>query len=285
MFKKLFITGVAVISLTACSSAVKNYAQPSNLLFQNKDINTNTIYVERDDKLCGNDTLEQQNCPTSFYIDDFKAGDFYINNHAQYELKENTYTLKVKNCTKECATHEIKYTVNQNLTNRKLTLSIDQNGLPFIIQSGLNNPTEQFEAPTAKNQEVDLTADALFKFDRYKKADILPENMSKLDELVSKVASGKVMIDHIELIGHTDRLGSVSYNIDLAQKRANTVRDYFVEKGIEDKLISTIITSSAGKSQPVTNGCQDVNVRQDLHHCLQADRRVEIKIKGTRLAE
>lgn len=41
-----------------------------------------------------------------------------------------------------------------------------------------------------------------------------------------------------------------------------------------------ISTASAGKGQPVTNGCFDVKQREELKACLQPDRRVTVEITG-----
>ena len=38
--------------------------------------------------------------------------------------------------------------------------------------------------------------------------------------------------------------------------------------------------ASAGETQPVTNGCFDVQDRNALKACLQADRRVDVQILG-----
>ena len=281
MLKKILLVSAIALSMTACSLVPQDYSQPKHLLFQQKKSDTKTVYVERDDKLCAQDRVDQQDCPIDFYIDDFKSGEFFINNTAQYELKNNTYTLKVKNCTKECAVTETEYIVNDQLTNRKLTLSVDANGLPFIIQHGLNiddknnDKTDNIE----KIEKINLNVDTLFKFDRFSLADLLQPGRDKLDDVADKIINGYVKVSHIGLTGHTDRLGTEEYNQQLAQNRANTVRDYLIAKGIDATVIST---ASAGESQPVTSGCQGVTPREALHACLQPDRRVEVEIKGIR---
>ena len=291
MIKPLLFSCALAITLSACSSAVKDYSKPNNLLFQKKEIGTHTIFVERDSKLCSEDTLNKQKCFTSFYIDDFKAGDFYINNQAQYQLKENEYVLKVKNCNKECATTEFKYLVNDQLSNRKLILSVDDNGLPFIIQAGISTiapaPVEApitalsipVPTPVEETSEINLGADTLFKFDRSGLEDLLTEGRLELDDIAQKINSQYVSVRTIHLVGHTDRLGSDNYNYALAERRAETVRNYLVQSGIPAEVIST---ASAGETQPVTQGCFGVQPRNVLHACLQPDRRVVVKITGVK---
>lgn len=121
--------------LTACGTPLSTYNKPSNLLFQQKDGNSNqVIHVYRDNKLCLKDDKNRQVCPINFYIDDFKAGTFYINNKANYYLKPDAYVLKVKSCKTECATYVFKLDLNNQLKAPDFKISIDENDKPFITQ-------------------------------------------------------------------------------------------------------------------------------------------------------
>ncbi|MCU4415109.1 hypothetical protein KTH71_13860 [Acinetobacter sp. WU_MDCI_Axc73] len=129
--------GLVLVSLlfTACASPLNVYNKPSNLLFQKKDGNSNQdIHVYRDSKLCLNDDKNRQVCPIDFYIDDFKAGTFYINNKANYYLKPDAYVLKVKSCKTECATYVFKLDLSKQLKVRDFKISMDENDKPFITQ-------------------------------------------------------------------------------------------------------------------------------------------------------
>ncbi len=57
-----------------------------------------------------------------------------------------------------------------------------------------------------------------------------------LDAIAEEVKSRSLNIIHI--VGHTDSSGSKSYNNRLAMKRANTVRDSLIERGVDPALIS-----------------------------------------------
>ena len=129
------LTALVTLTLQGCSTL--QYSKPDNLMFHDQKIkNGIQVTVQRDDKLCASDTIDKQNCPISFYIDNFKAGDFYINNRVNYYLKSDKYNLKVKNCTnnscKSCDV-DIKAT-NQNLNN--FTLSVDEKDFPLILENG-----------------------------------------------------------------------------------------------------------------------------------------------------
>jgi OOP family OmpA-OmpF porin len=134
-------------------------------------------------------------------------------------------------------------------------------------------PAAAVAAPKPSGEKITVAADALFDFD---KAVLRPEGKAKLDELVAK--AGAIKLEVILVVGHTDRIGSASYNQKLSERRAAAVKSYLVSKGIEANRIST---SGMGKLQPVTTTCKNITVNRDLIACLQPDRRVEIQIIGT----
>ena len=82
--------------------------------------------------------------------------------------------------------------------------------------------------------------------------------------------------------GHTDRLGSDSYNQSLSARRAQAVKDYLVDPGaIESGKINA---TGKGETQPVTtpDQCKGNRPNARLIACLQPDRRVVIEVTGTR---
>lgn len=59
----------------------------------------------------------------------------------------------------------------------------------------------------------------------------------------------------IEVVGHADDTGPSDYNLELSKARATTVKEYFVENGIDS---SRFVTSGAGEAEPVaTNATTD----------------------------
>ncbi len=73
---------------------------------------------------------------------------------------------------------------------------------------------------------VDLPADVLFDFD---KANIRPDavpTLQKLARLISSVDSKSVQVN-----GHTDSKGSDDYNMELSQRRAESVGAWLIAKG------------------------------------------------------
>jgi outer membrane protein OmpA-like peptidoglycan-associated protein len=79
------------------------------------------------------------------------------------------------------------------------------------------------------------------------KSDILPESFPLLDEVA------KILKEHPELVrlrigGHTDNRGSREYNIKLSQDRAEAVRRYLVERGVEPGRLEA---KGFGPDQPI----------------------------------
>lgn len=132
-------------------------------------------------------------------------------------------------------------------------------------------------APVAQTEVMNLSADALFKFNGSSPSDLLPQGHTELNNLANAISSGYASVNNIHLVGHTDRLGSDAYNHKLALKRAQTVQQYLTQMGIPSQVIRV---SSAGKSQPLTNGCYDIKAGAAQQSCLQPDRRVSVEITG-----
>lgn len=281
---KLTLLGIIVsLGLTACIS--NQYTKPTNLRFQDKSqTNNQVIQVQRNGELCAGDTPDKQNCPINFYIDNILAGNFYVNNSTAYNLKSETYNFKVKNCTDEsCQTCDVDLQTN-TIENQSFTLSVDTQGQPFILDNG--QPlvcSDQKQVPTVpvlpveSTTTIDLAADTLFKFNGSSLNDLLPKGRKEVLNVASQISNNFVSIREIKLTGHTDRLGSDSYNQKLGLSRANTVRDLLVQNGVAGNIIST---TSASKQHPVTKGCFDIQPSEELKTCLQPDRRVSVEIIG-----
>ncbi|WJV65752.1 porin OmpA [Pectobacteriaceae bacterium CE70] len=134
---------------------------------------------------------------------------------------------------------------------------------------------EPAPAPVVNTKHFTLKSDVLFTFD---KAVLKPEGQRSLDQLYSQLSSMDPKDGSVAVLGFTDRLGSEKYNQALSTKRAQSVVDYLVSKGIPSNKISA---RGLGESDPVTGStCNNVKGRAALISCLAPDRRVEIVVKG-----
>ncbi len=77
------------------------------------------------------------------------------------------------------------------------------------------------------------------------KADLRPESMVSLDNLVETLNDNPNIV--VELGSHTDSRATDAYNLNLSERRAQSVVNYLIEKGIaRDRLVA----KGYGESQP-----------------------------------
>lgn len=145
---------------------------------------------------------------------------------------------------------------------------------PVVTPAPVPAPQPVPAQPTTRR--VNLSADALFKFDRSSTADMLPQGRAELDALARTLQSQEMQVQSLTITGHTDRLGDAAYNEQLALRRANTVRDYLKAAGVA----APMEVRSMGEREPVTRDCQGLQRSARLVACLQPDRRVVVDILG-----
>lgn len=102
----------------------------------------------------------------------------------------------------------------------------------------------------------------------FNQSKLRPEAKKVLDELVEYLQSSSIKLK-IEIDGHTDAIGSSSYNIKLGKKRGNIAYDYLIKKGIEPSMI---VVNSIGEGKPVASN--------KTPEGRQLNRRVEFFIIG-----
>jgi peptidoglycan-associated lipoprotein len=79
------------------------------------------------------------------------------------------------------------------------------------------------------------------------KWDLLPGSKRALDSLVDILNMNPTIV--VEIMSHTDFIGSVQFNSELSQKRAQGVVDYLIEKGIHP---SRLVAKGYGETWPKT---------------------------------
>ncbi len=122
--------------------------------------------------------------------------------------------------------------------------------------------TETLLAPI-QYEKHSVSATALFEFD---KSDIHEQGKAELHELDEYIKSKGIKVVDINVIGHTDSLGSEEYNQGLSERRANAVKAYMVSEGIDAGIIDA---TGEGELNPVadnsTSEGQALNRRVDIH--------------------
>jgi outer membrane protein OmpA-like peptidoglycan-associated protein len=128
-------------------------------------------------------------------------------------------------------------------------------------------PVDNQGCPVAEKQLVAIQKDRIeirdtvhFDFD---KATIQPRSFPLLDQVA------RVLIEHPEIVmvtieGHTDGRGTAEYNRDLSQRRAESVRGYFIQKGVAPERMEA---RGFGEDRPLRSN--------DTDEGRAANRRVE----------
>jgi outer membrane protein OmpA-like peptidoglycan-associated protein len=92
---------------------------------------------------------------------------------------------------------------------------------------------------------VTLSGSVLF---RSAKSNLLPSAQRKLDQVANALRD--VSARNLIVEGHTDSQGSESYNQGLSQRRADTVRDYLVQRGYPSERI---LARGMGEGRPIAD--------------------------------
>lgn len=152
---------------------------------------------------------------------------------------------------------------NQNLDLRKIAYGPVNQDLK-LAPSDVTTPVEVAPievTPIAENAVIPLN-NIFFNFDN---ATLRKESFPELNRIIELMTERKTM--QVEIAGHTDTVGSDAYNLKLSERRANSVTNYLVEKGV---VKERILTTFFGETKPVDTTNTKVGNSKN--------RRVEFKI-------
>lgn len=94
-------------------------------------------------------------------------------------------------------------------------------------------------------------------------AELLPASITELQRVVDILKQRTLMV---EIGGHTDNVGDDASNMELSQRRADSVKSYLIQHGIDETRIKTV---GYGESKPVASN--------NTESGRSKNRRVEIK--------
>ncbi|MBE6304836.1 MAG: tetratricopeptide repeat protein [Bacteroidales bacterium] len=123
-----------------------------------------------------------------------------------------------------------------------------QRGVSYTMLAGAPgylNARQEFTSDTAEEDAeygVDFILASINKpvvieniFYDFDKASLRPESKTALDEMAKMLLENKNVT--IEMGSHTDRKGTDEYNLELSQRRAQSVIDYLIAAGIEQERL------------------------------------------------
>lgn len=111
--------------------------------------------------------------------------------------------------------------------------------------------------------KIDIASEVSFDFDSASLKVAFMPTLQKVSGILERYPNTV-----IHVVGHTDSVGAESYNMELSQRRAQSVADYFESQGI---LYDRLVTVGRGEQQP--------RATNDTEAGRQLNRRVEIYVK------
>ena len=145
---------------------------------------------------------------------------------------------------------------NQNVRYDVKAISVSRDG--FVIRIKTWNDTKIFgmggywfaeaEKLEIKKEKIQVGQTIQLKnvFFAFNKWDLLPESYPELNKVAEFLKENPTV--EIELAGHTDDVGSDEYNLDLSDKRANSVKAYLTAQEISE---SRLRAKGYGETRPV----------------------------------
>lgn len=94
-----------------------------------------------------------------------------------------------------------------------------------------------------------MPGDVTFDFNR---TEVKPQFQQSLRDLASGLVD--YPSTYVDVIGHTDSVGSDAYNQDLSVRRAQSVANVLIQRGVQP---ARLVTQGLGESQPVANNETD----------------------------
>jgi outer membrane protein OmpA-like peptidoglycan-associated protein len=134
----------------------------------------------------------------------------------------------------------------------------------MVEAEALRRQIEELNARETDRGLVVTLGDLLFETGKADLKGGAAGNLSKLAAFLNEYPDRSVLIE-----GHTDNVGSDESNLNLSQRRANSVQNYLVSQGVNASRLSS---SGLGEGSPVANNDSDTGRQQN--------RRVEIIISN-----
>jgi outer membrane protein OmpA-like peptidoglycan-associated protein len=154
--------------------------------------------------------------------------------------------------------------------NKNDALQIQKEGYLFYSQNinlkETTTETKPYEIevllePIAANSKITLN-NVFFDFD---KNELKQESFVELDKLADLLKKNPTV--KIEISGHTDNKGDKKYNLTLSQKRAESVVNYLLQKGI---AAARLVAKGYGDTMPIAPNDTEENKAKN--------RRTEVKV-------
>ncbi len=218
-------------------------------------------------------SVENMGWPVNSPADDFgitfaqgSESGFFSSNRGDARGYDHIYTFELPNLEiwisgwvldkdEEPVPNAVIRIVGNDGSNQK-AMGKDDGSFRFPLQRGVSytmlagapgylNARQEFTSDTAEEDAeygVDFILASINKpvvieniFYDFDKASLRPESKTALDEMAKMLLENKNVT--IEMGSHTDRKGTDEYNLELSQRRAQSVIDYLIAAGIEQERL------------------------------------------------
>lgn len=123
-----------------------------------------------------------------------------------------------------------------------------------------------------------LQGSTLFAVDKFTLDSLRKGGREELDKIVRASRADNSVIESVSVTGYADPTGNAVYNLSLSQKRAQTIKQYFVKSGFSPEVTTAI---GKGEAEPVVTDCeQRFKAKAQINSCNEPNRRVEIVVRG-----
>lgn len=153
-----------------------------------------------------------------------------------------------------------------NLRNQSISNTFVKNGIPLerlktesVIKNiafnadNLNNNGASIVVTNRSNKEIDSINNSIISKRLY--LDIIDNEIQNTEELTSYIDLLKQYLElhptkTIHITGHTDNRGYFQNNLTKGMLKSNSLKNYFIEQGIDNSQIKTY---SRGEAEPIAN--------------------------------
>jgi OOP family OmpA-OmpF porin len=135
---------------------------------------------------------------------------------------------------------------------------------PELFPEVAEVPAAPAPPPMPVYEKHTVSATALFDFDKYALKPAGKEAINGIDE---EIKASKAKVIDINVVGHTDSIGTEEYNQELSVRRANAVKEFMVSEGIDPGIIDV---KGMGEADPVASNSTAAGRAEN--------RRVEISV-------